>query len=45
MAFCPSVFELSFWFWFASLLMGALVGEVDFGDLGANLFFAVFFFW
>ena len=38
MAFCPSVFELSSWFWFASLFMGALVGEVDFGDLEANLF-------
>ena len=24
---------------FASLLMGALVGEVDFGDLEANLYF------
>jgi len=45
MAFCPSVFKLSFWFLFASLLMGAFVGEVDFDDLEANLFFAVFFFW
>ena len=87
MAFCPSVFKLSFWFLFASLfdgclrwwgrfwwpwgkfifysalssigsvlltqrhqltfcllpLVGAFVGEVDFGDLEAILFFTVRF--
>ena len=37
MAFCPSVFKLSFGFWFFPL-EGAFVGEVDFGDLEANLF-------
>ena len=43
MAFCPSVFKLSFWLLFASLLMGAFVGEVDFDDLEANLFSTVRF--
>ena len=40
----PFVLQFSsspFDFLFASLLMGALVGEVDFGDLEANLFFTV----
>ena len=35
---------LDFFFWFFPL-EGAFVGEVDFGDLEANLFFAVRFFW
>ena len=46
MAFCPSVFKLSFGFWFFPFfLLGACLGEVDFDDLEANLFFAVRFLW
>ena len=44
MAFCPSVFKLSFGFWFFPYL-GACLGEVDFDDLEANLIFAVLFLW
>ena len=44
MAFCPSIFKLSFWFYFFPFV-GAFVGEVDFDDLEANLFFAVRFLW
>jgi len=42
MAFCPSVFKLSFGFCFFPFL-GACFGEVDFGDLEAYLFFAVLY--
>ena len=38
MAFCPSVFKLSFGFCFFPFL-GACFGEVDFDDLEANLIF------
>jgi len=41
-AFCPSVFKFSFRFFFFPFV-GAFVGEVDFDDLEANLFFAVLF--
>ena len=42
-AFCPSIFKLSFRFCFFPFCLGAFVGEVDFDDLEANLFFAVLF--
>ena len=44
MAFCPSVFKLSFGFCFFPFL-GACFGEVDFDDLEANLIFTVLFLW
>ena len=44
MAFCPSIFKLSFLFYFFPFV-GAFVGEVDFDDLEANLIFAVLFLW